>query len=196
MQIKPRTRVTLLTSVLGSVFCLTALTAAGAECDLITLSGKGTVNPQTLRITGTETLMVRDSEKPIPMTFTAEPLGMVETGTDGSVKLVYSHEFQSLDKRTLAFTTTDEIQVVPLPPFDEDAGPDPTCQTNKCGLVFRLKLLEGHGRYNCGEIVSGYNPAYKASSGATPESAFTSYSDKGTSYLNSQGKLCKCSGNN
>lgn len=189
-------RVRLCTAVVGGLFCVTAARAVGAECDVITLSGKGELNPESLTIAGTETLMVRGSDKAIPVEFTAEPLGVVEAGADGTVKSIYSHEFKSVGNGKLAFTTIDEIKVVPLPPEDEQSVetwvPDPTCMTNMCGLVFRLKLIEGRSKYNCGEIVSGYDPV------ALPPFSSYAYPDGNVirAELNSRGKLCKCSGNN
>ena len=168
---------------LGCLVCVTGAQADGSDCDLITLSGTGEVSLD-LKITGNETLTVVESGKEIPVEFTADPLGIVELDiTSGVSTSIYSHDFKSERGRKLAFTTLDEITIVPL-------GNDPQCINTPCGVVFRLKLTEGHGKYNCGEIVSGYDPDPNASI------PFTSYAAGGVAYLNSRGKLCKCSGNN
>ena len=175
----------LCTTALGSVICVTAARAQSGSCDLITLSGTGTVSRPGLTITGSETLNILESGNEVLVNFTAEPLGTVEVdATNGVSTSIYSHDFQSIRNKSLTFTTLDEIKIVPL-------GADPTCAENPCGLVFRLKLIEGQGKYNCGEIVSGFDPSPDASI------PFTSYSlPDGTVTFNSRGKLCKCSGNN
>lgn len=176
-------KTSLLTIAFGCFVCVTGANADGSDCDLITLSGIGNVSPD-LTITGNETLTVADSGKETLVKFTADPLGIVEIdSTTGVSTSIYSHEFKSEGKGKLAFTTIDKITIVPL-------GTDPQCIKAPCGLVFQLKLTEGHGKYNCGEIVSGYDPNPAASI------PFTSYSVDGVVHLNSRGKLCKCSGNN
>lgn len=174
----------LLGTALGCLCCLGGARAESGSCDLVALSGTGTVLPG-LTIKGTETLTLVDSGRQIAVQFTAVPLGTVEIDpTTGASTSIYSHEFRSVGRRALLFTTIDEIKTVPL-------GQDPTCGQNPCGLVFRLKLVEGRGQYNCGEIVSGYNPDPAATI------PFTSYSDTdGSVTFSSRGKLCKCSGSN
>ena len=107
-----------------------------------------------------------------------------------TVTLSTTHDIKSTNNKSVNFTTFDEIHVFPL------GGTDSTCVQNACGLVFKLKLENGHGRYNCGEIVSGYNPDPVAT---VP---FTSYvdpfnptADGDFVFLNSLAKLCSCSGN-
>jgi hypothetical protein len=87
-----------------------------------------------------------------------------------------------VNNRRVHFTSFDEITTVPL-------QGDPSCSQGECGLVFKLVLKKGIGDYNCGEIVSGYDPTL---------TSFTSTLQDNTLQLNSVGKLCKCklSGNN
>ena len=182
----------------GAALYITAVPGATAEqCDFITLSGTGQVDPGTLVITGRETLRV-DGLVKADLEFTAVPLGIlnVDLSENRTTTSVYSHEFKSVGSGRLAFTTIDDIKIIPLPsPESED--PDERCQANACGLVFRLKLLEGRGQYNCGEIVSGLKPVFDPTQEVTPANfPFTSYSAGGDVVLNSHGKLCKCSGNN
>lgn len=172
--------------VLAVVACSVAVTAGAAGkpasgCDVVSLNGSGT-RLESGAIVGSETLTIVATGEQIPVTFTAVPLGITEF-EDGKVTFVSSHEFKSAQGRKVAFTTFDEIQTVPL-------QGDPTCGQGECGLVFKLVLEKGSGDYNCGEIVSGYDPATLAS--------FTSTLQGNTLKLNSVGKLCKCrlSGNN
>lgn len=133
-------------------------------------------------IMGNETLTIVATGKQIPVTYTAVPLGITEF-KGGMLTFITSHEFNGVSDRDVAFTTFDEIKTVPL-------QNDPTCSQGKCGLLFKLVLEKGTGDYNCGEIVSGYDPAALVS--------FTSTQHGNTLQLNSVGKLCKCnlSGNN
>ena len=133
-------------------------------------------------IVGNETLTFVATGKQIPVTFTAVPLGITEF-KDGMLTFITSHEFNGVSDRKVAFTTFDEIKTVPL-------QNDPTCSQGECGLLFKLVLEKGSGDYNCGELVSGYDPATLVS--------FTSSLHGNTLQLNSVGKLCKCnlSGNN
>jgi hypothetical protein len=172
--------------ILAVVTCSAAVTAAVAGspesgCDVVSLNGSGT-RLESGAIVGSETLTVVATGEQIPVTFTAVPLG-ITAFQDGKVTFISSHEFKSAHGRKVAFTTFDEIQTVPL-------QGDPTCGQGECGLVFKLVLEKGTGDYNCGEIVSGYDPTTLAS--------FTSTLQGNTLKLNSAGKLCKCrlSGNN
>lgn len=168
-----------LAAILG-VTCLAAATAAGAAkpvgaCDVVQLNGTGT-RLANGAIVGNETLTILATGEEIPITFTAVPLG-VTAFEDGSVTYVTSHEFKGVNRRNISFTTFEEIKSIPL------AG-DPSCVTGECGLVFKLVLEKGSGDYNCGVIVSGYDPATLTS--------FTSTLQGDTLQLHSVGKLCNC----
>ncbi|HWR76793.1 MAG TPA: hypothetical protein VN283_06260 [Thiobacillus sp.] len=177
------------TKWLGGIFavvtCFAAVPPAMAVnplngCDVVTLSGSGT-RLESGVIVGSETLTIVATGEQIPVTFTAVPLGITDF-QDGKATFVSSHEFNGVDSRRVNFTTFDEIKTVPL-------ESDPSCSQGECGLVFRLELKKGLGDYNCGEIVSGYDPTL---------TSFTSTLQGNTLQLNSVGKLCKCrlSGNN
>jgi hypothetical protein len=158
-----------------------------APCDVVSLNGTG-ILLEGGQIEGTEILQIIDSGKQIEVDFSLVTLGTVGVDpTTGAATLITSHDFASVNGRKVSFTTLDEIQVFPL------NGSDVTCTTNPCGLIFRLAVETGRGRYNCGEIVSGLNPDPLA---LIP---FTSYvnpfapADNGdTVFLNSLGKLCNC----
>ncbi|MBU1223305.1 MAG: hypothetical protein KKA22_00425 [Gammaproteobacteria bacterium] len=149
-------------------------------CDVVTLSGSGTRSESGV-IVGSSTLTLVATSEQIPVTFTAVPLGITDF-LEGKATFVSSHEFKGVDNRRVNFTTFDEIKTVPL-------QGDPSCGQGECGLVFKLVLETGIGDYNCGEIVSGYDPTL---------TSFTSTLQGNTLQLNSVGKLCKCrlSGNN
>lgn len=160
-------------------------------CDVVSLSGTGKLLEDG-RIVGTEILSIVGTEKQIEVQFTTTPLAAVDVdqGT-GAVTLVASHDFTGVKNRSVNFTTFDEITIVPL------GGSDATCVQNACGLIFKLKLETGHGRYNCGVTASGFNTDPAA------QIPFTSFVNPlspapngDTVILNSLGKLCKCSGNN
>ena len=178
--------------ILAVVSCFSVLTNAVAGnsangCDVVSLNGTGT-RLESGAIVGSETLTIVATGEQIPVTFTAVPLGVTEF-EDGKVTFLTSHEFKGVNGNghrnghSVAFTTFDEIKTVPL-------QGDPTCGQGECGLIFKLVLKKGSGDYNCGEIVSGYDPATLAS--------FTSTLQGNAVQLNSVGKLCKCqlSGNN
>ena len=173
------------------VFQTTATANDRSLCDVVALNGTG-MQLEGGRIVGTETLSVIGTERTIPVKFSLVTLGTVDVDqATGGVTLATSHDFKSVNNRSVNFTTFDEVTVVPL------GGTDATCTQNACGLIFKLKLETGRGHYNCGEIVSGFNPDPSA---LIP---FTSYVDPSnpapngdTVSLNSFGKLCKCSGNN
>ncbi len=172
-------------SILVSCMCLAGFTTSMAnsdktDCDVVTLAGSGT-QLQNRVIVGNETLTVLATGEQIPVEFVAVPLGAIEFDA-GKVTFISSHDFKGVDDRKIRFTTFDKITTVPL-------EGDPSCATGACGLVFQLELETGSGRYNCGEIVSGYDETF---------TAFTSTLQGGTLELNSMGKLCKCrrSGNN
>ncbi len=165
-------------------FCTTSTALAGEPhnaCDVVSLSGTGTRLPNGA-ITGNEVLTIVATGKQIPVEFTAVPLGVTDVQPDGKVSFVTSHDFKGTNDPRVAFTTFDEIKTIPL-------GADPTCGQTQCGLVFKLVLKKGVGDYNCGQIVSGYDPTI---------THFTSTMQGNTLQLNSVGKLCKCqlSGNN
>jgi len=157
------------------------------RCDVVSLNGTGSLLEDG-RIVGTETLTVIGEEKQFEVNFTAVTLGVENVNQEsGAITLAASHDFQSGKRSRINFTTFDEISVIPL------GGVDSTCQENPCGLKFKLKLKTGNGRYDCGEIVSGYN------TDPLTQIPFTSYADPfnsaangDTVVLNSIGKLCKC----
>jgi hypothetical protein len=160
-------------------------------CDVVSLNGTGKLLEDG-RIVGTETLSIIGTEKQIRVEFTATPLAALEVDhSTGAVTLATTHDFTGVDNRSVNFTTFDEITIVPL------GGSDATCIQNACGLIFKLKLEKGHGRYNCGETASGFNTDPAA---LIPFTSFVnplSPAPNGdTVILNSLGKLCKCSGNN
>lgn len=161
------------------------------SCDVVSLNGTGRFL-EAGRLAGEEILSLIGTDKQIAVQFTMITLGTTEVdqGTSG-VTLATSHDFTAVNNKKVNFTTFDEVTVVPL------NGTDATCTQNACGLIFKLKLTTGNGRYNCGEIVSGFNPNPMA------QFPFTSYvnpaepaPNEDTVFLNSMGKLCKCSGNN
>ena len=161
------------------------------SCDVVALNGTGTLLEDG-RIVGAEILSLIGTEKQIAVEFSMVTLGTIEVDqTTGGVTLATSHDFTSVKNQSINFTTFDEITVIPL------GGTDATCVQNACGLIFKLQLETGDGRYNCGEIISGYNPD------PTAPIPFASFVDPlnpapngDTLFLNSLGKLCKCSGNN
>jgi hypothetical protein len=143
-------------------------------CDVVALNGSGT-RLESGVIVGSETLTIVATGEQIPVTFTAVPLGITEF-QDGQATFVSSHEFKGGNDRRVSFTTFDEIKTVPL-------QGDPSCGQGECGLVFKLVLKSGIGDYNCGEIVSGFDPTL---------TSFTSTLQGNVLQLNSVGKLCKC----
>lgn len=143
-------------------------------CDVVTLSGTGT-RLESGVIVGSETLTIVATGEQIPVTFTAVPLGVTDF-QDGKATFISSHEFKGITYRRINFTTFDEVKTVPL-------QGDPSCGQGECGLVFKLVLGNGIGDYNCGEIVSGYDPTL---------TSFTSTLQGNTLQLSSVGKLCKC----
>ena len=149
-------------------------------CDVVMLNGNGT-RLESGVIVGSETLTIVATGEQIPVTFTAVPLGITDF-QDGKTTFISSHEFKGENNRRVNFTSFDEIKTVPL-------QGDPSCSQGECGLVFKLVLKTGIGDYNCGEIVSGYDPTL---------TSFTSTLQGNSLQLNSVGKLCKCklSGNN
>lgn len=172
-------------AVLVGVACLAAATGVVADnprnaCDVVTLSGSGT-RLESGVIVGSSTMTLVATGEQIPVTFTAVPLGITNF-QDGNATFASSHDFRGVDNRRVNFTTFDEIKTIPL-------QGDPSCGQGQCGLVFKLVLKKGIGDYNCGEIVSGYDPTL---------TSFTSTLQGNTLQLNSVGKLCKCraGGNN
>lgn len=169
-------------AVITGVAAATNVVAGNRDrgCDVVTLNGSGT-RLDSGAIVGTETLTIVATGQQIPVTFTAVPLGITDF-QDGKVTFVSSHEFKGVNDRRVAFTTFDEVKTVPL-------QGDPSCGQGECGLVFKLVLEKGVGDYNCGEIVSGYDPTL---------TSFTSTLQGTALQLNSVGKLCNCklSGNN
>lgn len=171
-------------------FHTTAIAGGGhdrSRCDVVSLNGTGKMLEDG-RIVGTEMLSVIGTEKSMEVEFTATPLGALEVDqATGAVTLAVSHDFSGVTERGVMFTTFDEITIVPL------GGADATCVQNPCGLIFRLKLETGRGRYNCGEIVSGFNTDPSA---PIPFTSFVnplSPAPNGdTVILNSSGKLCRC----
>ena len=139
-----------------------------------------------------ETLSIIGTDEKIEVEFAATPLGVLELSETGAVTMATSHDFKGVDNKRINFTSFDEITVVPL---GEDANA--RCLNNACGLKFKLTVKTGNGRYNCGEIVSGYNTDVTAT---IPFTSFVDPSrsigaDGDTVVLNSVGKLCNCRGN-
>lgn len=143
-------------------------------CDVVTLNGNGT-RLESGATVGSSTMTIVATGEQIPVEFIAVSLGITDF-QDGKATFVSSHEFKGVDNRRVNFTTFDEIKTVPL-------QGDPSCSQGECGLVFKLVLNNGIGDYNCGEIVSGYDPTL---------TSFTSTLLGNTLQLNSVGKLCKC----
>jgi len=171
-----------------SIACLigvgTTLAAPGQTgCDVVLLNGTGTrINDQV--VVGSETLTVVATGETIPVEFTSVALGVTDFDVaDGQVTFISSHDFKGVNDRKVSFTTFDEVRTVPI-------GGDPSCKTGACGLVFKLVLEKGVGKYTCGQIASGYDDPTVPS--------FTSTLQGSTLELNSVGKLCDCnlSGNN
>ena len=164
--------------------------SAKSQCDVVSLSSTGSLQ-QDGGIVGNGTLTVIETGESTELSFHAVTLGALEVDPDTSkVTLAASHDFTSVASGKLDFTTFDEISIIPL------GGSDASCIQNACGLLFKLKLEKGHGRYNCGEIVSGFNTDPSA---PIPFTSFIDPSNPGpngdTVKLNSLGKLCKCDGN-
>ena len=180
MKAKHRGEKLALAIFLGAISTAAASSPTESGCDTVTLNGSGT-RLASGAIVGTETLTITATGEQIPVTFTAVPLGITDF-QDGKVTFVSSHAFEGTDNRRVNFTTFDEIKTVPL-------QGDPSCGQGACGLVFKLVLEKGIGEYNCGQIVSGYDPTL---------TSFTSTMQGTSLQLNSVGKLCKCklSGNN
>lgn len=159
------------------------------RCDVVSLNGTARLL-EGGRLEGTDIFTIIATGEEIEVDFSMVTLGTIEADqATGAATLLTSHDFASVKTRAIRFTTFDEIQVIPL------GGTDPTCTMNLCGLIFRLKLETGRGRYNCGEVVSGLNPDPGA---LIP---YTSYVDPfnatpsgDTAFLNSLGKLCRCVG--
>ena len=160
------------------------------ECDVVAINGTGKAL-EGGRVVGTEMLSIMGTSKQVEVEFSMITLGTIDADqAGGGVTLATSHDFSSTENRSVNFTTFDEIKVVPL------GGYDPTCTQNDCGLIFKLKLETGHGRYNCGEIVSGLNPDPNALIPFTSFITLNPEQNGDNVILNSVGKLCKCSGNN
>jgi len=147
---------------------------------VVALNGSGT-RLANGAIVGSETLTIVATGEQIPVEFTAAPLGVTDF-EDGQATFVTSHDFKGVNDRKVRFTTFDELRTVPL-------EADPSCEQGACGLVFKLVLEKGEGKYTCGQIVSGLD---------LTSASFTSTLQGGSLELNSVGKLCKCrpSGNN
>lgn len=172
---------TVIRLVLVSMACLCGVRAALAApgqtgCDVVLLNGSGTrINDQV--VVGSETLTVVATGETIPVEFTSVALGVTDFAVgQGQVTFISSHDFKGVSDKKVSFTTFDEIRTIPL---DED----PSCRTGACGLVFKLVLEKGVGKYTCGQIVSGYDPTL---------TSFTSTLKGNTLELNSVGKLCDC----
>jgi hypothetical protein len=164
-------------------FVVATLAMAGNPnngCDVVTTHGSGT-RLESGVIVGSSTVTLVATGEEIPVTFTVVPLGITDF-QDGQLTFRSSHDFKGVNNRRVSFTTFDEIRTVPL-------QGDPSCSQGACGLVFKMVLNHGVGDYNCGEIVSGYDPTL---------TGFTSTLQGNTLQLNTVGKLCKCklSGNN
>lgn len=196
--IKPTIRKTLIVFLTCFTFQTTALANNDysrnnekSSCDVLSINGTGKLLADG-RIVGKEILSIVGKEKQIEVEFTATTLGVLEINqASGAVTLATSHDFTEVNEHNVNFTTFDEITIVPL------GGSDVSCTQNACGLIFKLKLEKGHGQYNCGEIVSGFNPD------PTAPIPFTSYvnplapaANGDFVFLNSIGKLCNCNGNN
>ena len=161
-----------------------------SRCDVVSGNGTGSLL-EGGRIVGTETFSVIGTGKQIETDFSMNILGTIEVDqATGGVTLASSHDFTGVQNSRVSFTTFEEIEVVPL------IGNDATCMQNACGLIFTLKVETGDGRYNCGEIVSGFSPD------PTAQIPFTSFIDPlnpapngDTLFLNTIGKLCHCGGN-
>ena len=145
-----------------------------STCEVVALNGGGT-RLETGVIVGSETLTIAATGQQIGVDFTAVPLGVTDF-EEGRLTFVSSHDFVGTNRRKVQFTTFDKVTTVPL-------EGDPSCTNGSCGLVFTLVLEKGVGDYNCGQIVSGYDPAL---------TSFTSTLRGDTLELNSVGKLCKC----
>ena len=170
---------TIIGSIIVTFACLSGFGAAiggssQTECDVVSLNGNG-VRLDNGVIVGNETLTIVATGEQIPVEFTAVPLGVTDF-EEGQVTFITSHDFKGVNDRKVRFTTFDEIRTVPL-----DA--DPSCVQGACGLVFKLVLEKGEGKYNCGQIVSGFDPTL---------TSFTSTLEGDAVELNSVGKLCKC----
>lgn len=167
---------------LAIVACLPAITPAVAdnpksECDVVQVKGTGTRQPSGA-ITGNEVLTITATGQQIPIEFTSVALGITNV-QDGKVSSISSADFKGVDNRNINFTTFDEVTTVPL-------QGDPSCTEGRCGLISKLKLVKGVGDYNCGEIVTGYDPSDPSFK------SFTSTTRGGTFQFDSVGKLCKC----
>ena len=165
-----------LVEMLALVTCFATVPTAvagnpGSGCDVVTLSGSGTRLESGVTL-GSSTMTVVATGEQIPVAFTVAPLGITDF-QDGKATFVSSHEFKGVNDRRVNFTTFDEVKTVPL-------QGDPSCSQGQCGLVFKLVLEKGIGDYNCGEIVSGYDPTL---------TSFTSTLQGNTLQLNSVGKL-------
>jgi hypothetical protein len=180
MTSKTTIQATMATLACFFVFGVAIAGSSQSECDVVALNGIGT-RLDTGVIVGSETLTVIGTGEQIPVEFTAVPLGVTEF-EGGQATFVSSHDFRGVDDDKVRFTTFDEIRTVAL-------EGDPTCVQGACGLVFKLVLEKGEGKYTCGQIVSGLDPE---------STSFTSTLQGETLQLNSVGKLCNCrlSGNN
>lgn len=161
------------------------------QCDTVRLNGTARML-ENGQLVGSESLTGIDTGEQREIHFTMDPLGTVDIDPASSgVTLATTHDFTSRFQGHVTFTTIDTIRIIPL------GGTDPTCMDNPCGLIFTLDLVQGRGQYNCGQIVSGYDTDPGA---AIPFTSFVnplSPAPNGdTVFLNSRGKLCRCSGNN
>lgn len=164
-------------------------TGEKSQCDVVHISGTGNLQIDG-SIIGNEILTVVATGESTALSFEAVTLGALAIDPDSaSVTLAASHDFTSIKSGKVNFTTFDEITIIPL------GGSDANCTTNACGLLFKLKLEKGRGRYNCGEIVSGYNTDPNA---LIPFTSFINPSNPAPNgdaiTFNSMGKLCKCGG--
>lgn len=173
-------RLSIIHLILTSIACFSVVSYANAGdmsngCDVVSLNGTGT-RLQNGAISGSEIMTIIATGEQIPIEFTAVPLGITKF-QDGQVTFITSHDFKGGNNSSVRFTTFDKITTVPL-------EGDPSCGQGACGLVFKLTLQKGTGKYNCGQIVSGYDQTL---------TSFSSTLQGNTLQLNSVGKLCMCS---
>lgn len=95
-------------------------------------------------------------------------LGILGVDADGVQKAVTTHDMTSTDGAAISFTTFD------------DATLTPTGVAGVFALASRAKLIDGRGKYNCGEVVFSDPSTVDFSKGA------------GVATLHGLAKLCRC----
>ncbi len=180
--------------VLSATFAMASAVAAeqqlaGERCDFFTINGATTQPTADSPFFGSIDFINLGSGEVRSTESTTVLLGIVgQDPASGTLSSITSHDIEASDEGVpFNLTTFDEQSLVPLENFGiEDPDFD-------FGLIGRLRVTAAGGRYSCGEVVSGLDPAGLPLSKirlADPESGAP-----GQSTLGGFAKLCLCDAN-